>query len=173
MDIKKILAITIVVLALFGCMSAASAGWFDFFGGGPANETYNFTVFSIQLPENASISNYTTDYDGTYQVKTYSVSFGTEQDNNKGSITILLMNGSNLVTSIDEFVSNWEDIGGVSEGKYGDWSIINVDKVKISDNSNSTYDGYVLARHNGDNIVSIRGENLTMLKKIADTYKPI
>lgn len=33
MNIKKILAITIVVLAVFSCLSVVSAGWFDFLGG--------------------------------------------------------------------------------------------------------------------------------------------
>ncbi|WP_296796511.1 hypothetical protein [uncultured Methanobrevibacter sp.] len=33
MNIKKILAITIVVLAVFSCLSVASAGWFDFLTG--------------------------------------------------------------------------------------------------------------------------------------------
>lgn len=33
MNIKKILAIAIVVLAVFSCMSAVSAGWFDFLSG--------------------------------------------------------------------------------------------------------------------------------------------
>lgn len=33
MKIKKILAVAIIVLALFSCVSAVSAGWFDFLGG--------------------------------------------------------------------------------------------------------------------------------------------
>lgn len=33
MNIKKILAIAIVVLAVFSCLSVASAGWFDFLTG--------------------------------------------------------------------------------------------------------------------------------------------
>ncbi|WP_295113941.1 hypothetical protein [uncultured Methanobrevibacter sp.] len=33
MNIKKILAITIIALALFSCLGAVSAGWFDFLGG--------------------------------------------------------------------------------------------------------------------------------------------
>ena len=33
MNIKKILAITILVLAVFSCLSVVSAGWFDFLGG--------------------------------------------------------------------------------------------------------------------------------------------
>lgn len=171
MDIKKILALTVLILALFSCMSVASAGWFDFWG--PANETYNFTVFSLELPEGASVTNFTTNYDDGYKVETYTASFGTEEDGNKGSITALIMSGNNLVTSIDEFVNNWENLGGIYEGTYGDWAVINIDSVPISDNSDRTYDGYILARHNGDNIVSIRGTNLTQLKNIADTYKPI
>ena len=173
MNIKKILALTIVVLALFGCMSAASAGLFDWFKSEPANETYNFTVCSFQLPENASITNYTKTYGGTYQEKIYTASFGSVEDNNKGTATIVIMNGSTLVTSINEFIKNWESDGGVSEGTYGDWCIINIDNVTLSDYTNSTFNGYILAKHNGNNIVSIRGENLTMLKKIVDTYQPI
>ena len=33
MDIKKILVIAIITLAVFSCLSAVSAGWFDFLGG--------------------------------------------------------------------------------------------------------------------------------------------
>ena len=33
MDIKKILVIAIIALAVFSCLSAVSAGWFDFLGG--------------------------------------------------------------------------------------------------------------------------------------------
>ncbi|MDO5859119.1 hypothetical protein [Methanobrevibacter sp.] len=33
MNTKKILAITIIVLAVFSCLSVVSAGWFDFLGG--------------------------------------------------------------------------------------------------------------------------------------------
>ena len=34
MNMKKILAIAILVLAVFSCLSVASAGMFDFLGGG-------------------------------------------------------------------------------------------------------------------------------------------
>ena len=172
MDIKKILALTVLILALFSCMSVASAGWFDFWG--PSNETYNFTVFSLDLPEGASITNFTSTYDdGAYKVETYTASFGTEEDGNRGSVTILIMSGEELVDSIDDFITNWENMGGTFEGTYGDWSIINIDDVTISDSSDKTYDGYIIARHNGGNIVAIRGTNLTQLKNIVDTYKPI
>ena len=33
MNIKKILALTIIALAVFSCLNAVSAGWFDFLGG--------------------------------------------------------------------------------------------------------------------------------------------
>ena len=173
MDIKKILVITIVVLALFGCMSASSAGLFDWFKSAPVNETYNFTTCSLQLPENASLTNYSRVYGGTYQETVYTASFGTVEDNNKGSITVVIMNGSSLVRTIDDFISNWQRDGGVYEGKYGDWSIINVNNATKSDTSNSTYNGYLVARHNGDHVVAIYCTNLTMLKNIVDTYKPI
>ena len=172
MNIKKLFGITLVILALFACLGVASAGWFDFFDTEPANETYNFTVCSFDLPENASIFNYTTTDTG-YQAKTYTVSFGSEDDENNGTVVIIIMNGTNLVDSIDEFVSNWQTQGASSEGTYGEWTIINVEGVPLGPNTNATFHGYVLARHNGDNVVSIRGTNLTQLKHIADTYKPI
>ena len=57
MDIKKILALTIIALALFSCMSVASAGLFDFFGGGEVkNQTHTFDGFTLDIPETANVS---------------------------------------------------------------------------------------------------------------------
>ena len=173
MNIKKLIAIAVLILALFSCLSVASAGWFDFLGGSePANETYNFTVCSFDFPENANISNYTDEETG-YKDEIFTVRYGTEEDGNKGFVTITISSGTNIADSISETIDNWEDNGGVYEGTYGDWSIINIDNVKIFRGSDQTYEGYILAKHTGNYVVSIEGTNLTELKKIADTYKPL
>jgi hypothetical protein len=53
MNIKKILAIAIVVLAVFSCLSVVSAGWFDFLGG---EKVLEGDGSQVKLP-----SNYTLD----------------------------------------------------------------------------------------------------------------
>ena len=53
MNIKKILAIVIIVLAVFSCLSIASAGFFDFLSGEKFLEGDNTQV---KVP-----SNYTVD----------------------------------------------------------------------------------------------------------------
>ena len=175
MNMKKILALTIVVLALFGCMSAASAGLFDWFNSGPANQTYTFDGFTLDLPENANITNNTYNNDGTTR-KVSSI----ELDNSSGGsdyVKVSVATGPQLVTSVDEYVSNWVSEGATPEGKYGDWSIININGVKMdfgsNYNFNLTYSGYILAKHTGSKLIFIQGDNLAQLKSIVDTYKEV
>lgn len=171
MDIKKILAITIAVLALFACMNVASAGWFDFFGGGElANETYTFEGFTLDLPEGASMFNFSSDSDGVY-MNTYYVSWGSEQDGNNESIDVTYAKGENMVTSAEEFVQNWVDMGAVSEGQYNGWSIINRNGVP-NDNGGS-YSGYMMAKYVDGSMYILMGDDLDFLKGVADSFKTV
>ena len=52
MDFKKILTISIIVLAVFSCLSVASAGWFDFLSGDVILEAKDS---SVTLPKNFTV----------------------------------------------------------------------------------------------------------------------
>ena len=80
MDIKKILALTIIVLAVFSCLSVASAGLFDFLGGGDAkNTTLTFDGFTLSVPDNAKMVNNTTVQNGI-NFKEYGVEYNNGND---------------------------------------------------------------------------------------------
>lgn len=175
MDIKKILALAIVVLALFSCMSVASAGWFDFFG--PSNSTYTFDGFTLDLPENANITDYTDNGDG-YIKKDFDVEWADENSETGTTyITVSTVTGDSVVTTVDEYVSNWIAEGATSEGEYNGWAIININGVPMDFGDdfdfNITYSGYILAKHTGSKLIMIEGQDLTQLKAIVDTYKEV
>ena len=175
MDIKKILALTIVVLALFSCMSVASAGWFDFFG--PSNSTYTFDGFTLDLPENANITDYTDNGDG-YIKKDFDVEWADDSSETGTTyITVSTVTGDSVVTTVDEYVSNWIAEGATSEGEYNGWAIININGVPMDFGDdfdfNITYSGYILAKHTGSKLIMIEGQDLSQLKAIVDTYKEV
>ena len=174
MDIKKILALTIVVLALFSCMSVASAGWFDFDFFGPSNATYTFDGFTLDLPDNVNITNYTDNGDG-YIKKDFDIEM--EDDSSEfgtSYITVSTVTGDSVVTTVDEYVTNWVNEGATSEGTYNGWSIININGVPMDFGTdydfNLTYSGYILAKHTGTKLIFIEGQDLDQLKAIVDTY---
>ena len=177
MNIKKILALTIVVLALFSCMSVASAGWFDFFGS--INDTYTFDGFTLDLPKNTLVTNFTDNGDGYVKIDFY-VNMPSE-DGNTTDITVSTVVGGTVVTTVDEYVSNWIAEGATSEGEYNGWAIINIDNVpydlfdddEMNDQLNLTYSGYILAKHTGSKLITIEGHDLEQLKSIVDTYKEL
>lgn len=166
MNMKKILAFALVILAVFCCLNVASAGLFDFLGGesetAATNETYTFDGFTLVLPSNTSIANFT--WNGTgYTVNTFIVS--TEDE----SYTIDVTRGSGAVESAEEYARNWVNNDGASlGGTYGNWTIIDLNSVKTE---NETMSGYILATHDGSTMFEIRGEDLDSLKSLADTFK--
>ena len=173
MDIKKILALAIVVLAVFSCMSVVSAGFFDFLGGGVNNATYTFDGFTLELPENANFTNDTNTDDG-FEEKTYEIEW-TNESGGDVSITVTTAKGDRLVDTAEEFVANWISDGAKSEGDYKHWQIINLNGVSVQVfedfDFNFTYSGYILTKHTGSELITIEDEDLALLKSVADTYK--
>ena len=83
MDTKKILALTMIVLALFCCIGAASAGLFDFFGGGEVkNQTYTFDGFTLDIPETANVTK-TNQSESGVDRQTYRIKIANESDSSK------------------------------------------------------------------------------------------
>ena len=172
MDIKKILALAIVVLAVFSCMSVVSAGFFDFLGGGPSNATYTFDGFTLELPADANSTN-DTNTDNGFVEKIYT--FDWNDSGVEKEVTVTTAEGDGLVTSVEEFIANWVEDGAKSEGKYGDWDIININGVPIQAfqdlDLNFTFSGYILTQYVGSELITIEGDDLALLKEVADTFK--
>ena len=169
MNKKKIFAIAIVALVVFCCLNVASAGWFDFLGGGSQtvnNKTVSFdNIFSLQLPEDVVITNSTTINNtevGILEV-TYNVSSNSSGYNGR----ITTCNGTGLVSSVDTYANNLVSGGGVMLPTHGNWTIINTTAIHTS----AAPYNYILTMHDGSNLLTIEGDNLTQLEQMADTYK--
>lgn len=165
MNMKKILAIAILVLAVISCMNVASAGFFDFLTGNsqPETEMYKFDGFSLELPKDSTAVENQTNVAGIH-VKS---SILTSKAANS-TLYVASLTGDNLVSSADEYVNIWVAEGASDAGKYKDWSVADLSTVK---DQNTTYGKFMLVKHDGSQIVLLEGDNLTSLKNIADTYK--
>lgn len=149
MDIKKILALTIIALALFSCMGAASAGLFDFLNGG--TETHTFSGFTLDIPSFSKVNeNYVSI--NNHSLRTYKV------ESSQQNFTLNVIEGSTV--SKVSYISKWITNGAKNEGTHGDWTII---KEK---NGN-----YHLIKHGNSKIIEICGSDLEFLKKVAGSYK--
>ena len=178
MDTKKILALTMIVLALFCCIGAASAGLFDFFGGGEVkNQTYTFQGFTLDIPETANVTSTNESKTGVER-QSYRIKIANESDSSKTkTVSVVISQGSRVVSSIDEYISNWVSEGAKQEGNFGDWTVININGVPIQGfqnlNITITQTGYVLAKHTGSKLIILKGTDLALLKNMASTYKEV
>lgn len=171
MDIKKILALLIIVLALFSCLGAASAGLFDFFGGEPKNQTYTFDGFTLDLPEGCQINDTNQSSDGL-NTHEYLVYF--PENANGTGINVIKYTGSGLVSTVDEYVNNLATYGAKLVEKYGNWSIVDVNSFTPPAGGTNNLTGYLIITRTPDGaFVVIRGDSPEQLKGIADTYKTV
>ena len=166
MDMKKILALTVIGLALFGCMSAASAGMFDFLGG-EKTQTYTFDGFTLDIPEDANV-HYKNESDRTADINIYTI-------DNKGGDDFLVTSASGEVaSSMSKYTSMMENAGAVDEGTHGDWTIFNIKKADLNvGRSMNAESDYMMVNLTHKKIITLQGDDLDALKKMSDTYKEI
>ena len=177
MDMKKILALTVIVLAVFSCMNVASAGFLDFLFGPsePANQTYTFDGFTLEFPETANVTkNMTSDLG--YNETDYMINWTTgEKNDNVTKVGLSVVKGSLIVSNANDFVNNMVADGAKSLENSSGWSVLDVNgvqsKVFKEFGLNITYTGYVLAKHTGSELIILDGDDLPLLKNMANTYK--
>lgn len=179
MDIKKILALTVLIFALFACMGAASAGLFDFFGG-ESTQTYTFDGFTLDIPESADVSyenlSGIVPYQDGNEIKEgyLDCNLYTVHMENGETIYVSSAEGAGAVSSIDEYIANMERAGVIAEGTYGEWTIINTNDAPLSmGNGMKVTQEYILVKFSGGKIITIYGNDLDQLKNIADSYKEV
>lgn len=167
MDYKKILAFAIIVFAVFSCMSVASAGIFDFLGGGDVkNTTFTFEGFTLTLPENAQMLNNTTVENGiTFQ------EHGIVYNEGKNDTFLLVMkaNGTGMVDSADAYKEAWISNGAKDGGNYSGWSIIDIGGAKAHQHNDTMK--YIFVKKTNSSFVVLGSPDLTELKKVSDTFK--
>lgn len=168
MDRKKIFAIAIVVFAVFCCLSVASAGLFDFLGGGSApvkNKTVTFEkAFSVQLPEDSVIKNNTTINDGTIYEITYYI-----HSNSTNSTYRVTTSNATLAGDAQAYAEKVVASSGKAIGNHSKWMELNTTKVP----DQITPMNYILTMSDNGQLFTIQGNNLSQLEHVADTYKKV
>ena len=169
MNKKRIFAIAIVALVVFCCLNVASAGWFDFLGGGSQtvnNKTVSFdNIFSLQLPEDAVITKNTTINNTEVGILEITHNVSSNSSNYTGRITTC--NGPGLVGTAGIYANNLVSNGGALLPAHGDWTVINTTAIN---NTDIAPYNYILAIRDEANLLTIEGDNLTQLEQMADTY---
>lgn len=166
MNRKKIFAIAILVLAVFCCLSVASAGFLDFLGGGSQtvnNKTVSFDGFTLQLPEDTTFNNRTPLDDGQIKVTIFEAkSKAANMD-----IRVTTTTGPGLIHSAQRYADNMVDDGGAILENHSGWIVLDLTHA----NQTETPMKYLLTLHDGSCLITIEGNNVTELERIADTYQ--
>ena len=166
MNKKKIFAVAIVVLAVFCSLSVASAGLFDFLGGGSqtvSNKTVSFDSFTLQLPEDTTFNNRTALDDGQIKVMIFEAQSKAANMNIRVSTTT----GQGLIHSAQRYADNMVADGGVILENHSGWIVLDLSHASQTE----TPMKYLLTLHDGSCLITIEGNNVTELEHIADTYQ--
>ena len=159
---KKLIAIIVVIIAVVACVAVFASGFLSLGNEEVINETYNFNKFTLDLPQNATMSNSSNTTMGVY-FNTYIVSW-TYKNGTSESMNVTYVEGDNATNQ--QYVKLWTSLGAIDGGTYGDWVIIIVPK-------NTTHNWYTLAKYDDGVRYELRGHNLGVLKKAADTFKKV
>ena len=164
---KKLLIVCLALVAIVCFSSTVSAGWFDWGEEEVQNKTFTFEGgCSLELPEDVSILNLSETNDYGNEINTHII-----MDNHTdSSYTFAVSTGDSIVASTDEYYSNVIGTypGATLEGDYNGWTIIDLHNDGDSDDTSSRYH---LALVDGTTIYLLIGDDLTVLKNVADTFK--
>lgn len=165
-----IIAVAVIIVVV------AAVGFFAFSGGQQevVYEPYQFYGCTFDLPENVSmLTEFNDTSSGGVEIDTYGFNYvsnnrNISEYNESFYVELEIAHGGNIISSVSDYVKNVAEEGAVQEGTYGDWTIINIE------NYNSTYNypgKYFLVREDGSAFYNLCGDDLDILKEIADSFK--
>lgn len=164
MNIKKMVIILVIALAVVSCLNVASAGFLDFLGGNsaPANKTVEFDKFTLDLPADTKIVN------STKKISDLTINSFNVTSNSSDLKEVDVLTGSSVVNSAEDYVRVVvQNQDYKTNETYGNWTITDLSKAP----NNVTHYKYMLTYHDGSKIISLESDNLNTLKKVADTFK--